>query len=53
MLIAIIPVLVCLLGLITYAISANPKVSELGRLSFACGLLVVCLVAARYTLHLP
>ena len=31
--------LVALVGCMTYALAANPKVAELGRLAFACGLL--------------
>jgi len=36
----IVSLLVCLLGLVVYALASNPKASELGRLMFACGLLV-------------
>jgi len=32
--------LVMLIGLLAYALSSNGKVSELGRVAFACGLLV-------------
>ena len=35
--------LVCLIGLLAYALSANPKVAELGRLSFGVGLLAFLL----------
>lgn len=37
--------LVALIGLIAYALSANPKVQEIGRLSFAVGLLafLICI----------
>ena len=38
-----LPLLVALLGVLAYALSANPKVQELGRLSFACGLLAFLL----------
>jgi Na+/phosphate symporter len=31
--------LVALVGVLAYALSTNPKVQEIGRLSFACGLL--------------
>lgn len=53
MLIAIIPVIVCLLGLLLYALASNPKVAELGRLAFVCGLFVTVYVASRQTLRLP
>jgi hypothetical protein len=35
--------LVCVIGALVYALSANPKMQELGRLSFACGLLAFLL----------
>jgi len=35
--------LVCVIGALIYALSANPKMVELGRLSFACGLLAFLL----------
>jgi Na+/phosphate symporter len=43
MVIATIPVLVTLAGALMYALSANPKVNELGRIMFFCGLLVTLL----------
>ena len=38
-----LPLLICVLGLLVYALAANPKVQELGRLSFFAGLLVFLL----------
>ena len=38
--ILIIPLLVCIIGMLVYALSANPKVCEMGRIAFGCGLLV-------------
>lgn len=35
--------LVCLIGLLAYALSANPKVADLGRLSFWVGRLAFLL----------
>lgn len=35
--------LVALIGLLAYALSANPKVQELGRISYAMGLLAFLL----------
>jgi hypothetical protein len=35
--------LVALVGLLMYALSANPKLAEIGRLMFACGLLAFML----------
>lgn len=39
--------LFALLGLLVYALSANPKVAELGRISFGAGLLAFLLHADR------
>lgn len=43
---ALLPALIALAGLVVYVLAGNPKAQELGRLMFACGLLVVCLVLA-------
>ena len=48
-----IPLLVCLLGLLTYALAANPKATEIGRLAFACGLLVALLVWGHGSIRIP
>jgi positive regulator of sigma E activity len=37
MLIAIVPLLLCVVGALLYALSSNGKVSELGRILFAAG----------------
>ena len=39
----ILSLLVCLFGLLVYALSTNAKVSELGRLAFFAGLFVTLL----------
>ena len=49
----VIPLLVCLLGMLTYALASNGKVAEMGRLAFACGLLVTLLVWGHGAVHLP
>lgn len=41
--IILLSLLVCVLGLLAYALSANPKITEVGRLAFACGLLAFLL----------
>lgn len=41
--IILLPLLICIIGLVVYALAANPKVAELGRLSFWVGLLVFLL----------
>jgi hypothetical protein len=48
----LIPLLVCIVGLIVYALSANAKVAELGRLAYAAGLLVTLFVVATKVVHL-
>lgn len=39
--------LVCLAGVLMYALCVNPKLQEIGRLAFACGLLAFLLVGAE------
>ena len=53
MLIAILPVIVLVLGLLLWALSSNPVPKEAGRIMFFCGLLVVCFVAAKYSVRVP
>lgn len=48
-----LPVLVCLAGLLVYALAANPKAVELGRLSYVAGLLVAVWRAAEHFVSLP
>ncbi len=43
MLIATIPLLVAVVGLLMYVLASNPKVSEIGRLMFFAGLFVTLL----------
>lgn len=43
----LIPLLAAVLGLLVYALSANPKASEAGRLLYFAGALVTLLVAAH------
>src|SRR4029077_5599561 len=42
--IILLPLLVALVGILVYALSTNPKWSEIGRLMFACGLLAFLLI---------
>lgn len=37
--------LVAVIGVLMYALAANPKLQEIGRLSYACGLLAFLLEA--------
>jgi hypothetical protein len=51
MVVIYLPLLVCIIGLIVYLLSAHAKAQELGRLSFAIGLLVfLWLIGAGHTL---
>ena len=39
----VVPLLIALIGLLMYALSANPKLVEIGRIMFAFGLLAFML----------
>jgi len=51
-LISSLPLLLALVGVLLYALSSNPKVTEIGRLMFACGLLVSLYAVAGHTAKL-
>jgi len=44
-----IPLLVAILGVLLYALAANPKLQELGRIMFFCGLFVFLLEIGGHT----
>jgi uncharacterized membrane protein len=48
MLVTIIPILFAILGALAYALSANPKIQELGRLLFAAGVFALAFNLAGY-----
>lgn len=48
----LIPLLVCLGGVLTYALSANAKIQEIGRAAMWCGLLVTLMALAHGTIRL-
>lgn len=50
---AYIPMLLAIIGLLVYAIATNAKLVEIGRLTFAIGLLVLTFELAKRTIHLP
>lgn len=52
MLIAIIPLVAAVVGLLMYVLAANPKVVELGRILFAAGILVALWLSATHVVHL-
>jgi Na+/phosphate symporter len=41
----VLPLLICVIGLLMYALSANPKLVEIGRIMFFVGLLAFLLGA--------
>lgn len=49
MIVAIAPAVVLIVGLLMWFVSANPKVSEAGRLMFFVGLFVLTWMAANET----
>jgi len=51
-LIALLPVFVCIVGALVYALASNPKLSEMGRLAFFAGLFVALWVFAGRVVRL-
>jgi hypothetical protein len=49
----IVPFLVLVLGALVYGLSGNPKVSEMGRISFFCGLFWLVQMFAGHVVRLP
>jgi len=45
-------VLVALVGVLAYALSSNPKIQEIGRISFFCGLLAFLLGVSNHAISL-
>lgn len=52
MIIAVIPLLVAIIGLLLYLLAANAKVAEVGRLMFGCGLLALMFASARESIRI-
>jgi Na+/phosphate symporter len=52
MLISWVVLLIALVGLVLYLVPTNPGAKEIGRLMFACGLLVLCFALAGKTVRL-
>ncbi len=48
----LLPLLVCIIGMLVYALSANAKVGELGRLAYFAGLLVTLFEVAAHVVRL-
>ena len=52
MLIAIVPMLVMIAGLVLYLVATRAEVKECGRLAFGCGLLVLVWILGGHTVRL-
>ena len=52
MVIAIIPVLVLIVGLLVWVLAARPKAAEAGRILFAVGALITVYVLAHHTIKI-
>lgn len=50
--IALVPLVVAIAGALVYALSTNAKAAEMGRLMFACGLLVTLWVMSGHVLRI-
>lgn len=48
----IAPFLIAVLGLLLYILATNPKVQEIGRIMFACGMLVLTWILSNHVYHL-
>jgi Na+/phosphate symporter len=53
MTISIFAVVLAVVGAFIFALSSNPKASELGRIMFFCGLFALCLIMGGKTVHIP
>jgi Na+/phosphate symporter len=49
--IAIIPAVFAIIGLLVYMLASNPKTVELGRLTFFAGLLALAFVLSGHTVR--
>ncbi len=52
MFIALVPLFVAIVGLLMYALSANTKVAEIGKIMFFCGLLALMFASARESIRI-
>jgi hypothetical protein len=48
----LLPLAFTILGALVYALAANPKASEMGRLTFGAAVLVLIYVLSHTSLHL-
>ncbi len=49
--VAILPAVVCIVGLLVYLLASNPKAVELGRLAFFAGLFCLTWALAGHTVR--
>lgn len=52
MVIAVIPLITAVVGLLMWVLAANPKVAEAGRLMFFAGIFVLTLAFAKQTISI-
>lgn len=50
--IALLPLILAIVGLLIYALAANAKTAEIGRIMFLCGLFVLTLTLAKTVVHI-
>ena len=48
----LLPALVAVLGLLLYVIASNPKVCEIGRITFLAGIFVTTYVLSGHAVHI-
>ncbi len=53
MFIALVPLFVAIVGLLLWLLASNPKVSEIGKIMFFCGLFTLLLVFGEGRVKLP
>lgn len=53
MIIAYIPALFALVGLLIFAFATNPKAATIGEWIFLCGFLVTMMTLAKVTMRIP
>jgi hypothetical protein len=47
--IAYLPLFVCIVGLLIWALASNPKISEAGKIAYGCGLLAFLFQVAGHS----
>lgn len=51
MMIAVVPLVAAIVGALTYALSSNTKVVELGRLVFFAAMIALMVASASHVVH--